>query len=100
METPSESPDRIDAEAQRHLLDNLERARELGAEVVKLQSADPIAVLLDFARSHRVKHVILGRSRDPWWKRMLGRTFLLKFLQESDEFDVTVAALDEEEKTE
>jgi two-component system sensor histidine kinase KdpD len=100
VETPREAPDRIDAEAQRHLLDNLERARELGAEVVKLQSEDPIAVLLDFARSHRVKHVIVGRSRDPWWKRVLGRTFLLKFLQESGEFDVTVASLDEEERAE
>jgi two-component system sensor histidine kinase KdpD len=100
VETPREAPDRIDAEAQRHLLDNLERARELGAEVVKLQSADPIGVLLDFARSHRVKHVILGRSRDPWWKRALGRTFLLRFLQESGEFDVTIAALDDEEKPE
>jgi two-component system sensor histidine kinase KdpD len=100
VETPREAPDRIDAEAQRHLLDNLERARELGAEVVKLQSEDPIAVLLDFARSHRVKHVILGRSRDPWWKRVTGRSFLLKFLQEATEFDVTVASLDEEEKTE
>ncbi|HLY09738.1 MAG TPA: universal stress protein [Planctomycetota bacterium] len=100
VETPSEAPDRIDAEAQRHLLDNLERARELGAEVVKLQSGDPIAVLLDFARSHRVKHVILGRSRDPWWKRMLGRTFLLRFLQDAGEFDVTVASLDEDEKAE
>jgi two-component system sensor histidine kinase KdpD len=100
VETPSEAPDRIDAEAQRHLLDNLERARELGAEVVKLQSADPIGVLLDFARSHRVKHVIVGRSRDPWWKRALGRTFLLRFLQESGEFDVTVSALDEDEKPE
>jgi len=100
VETPREAPDRIDAAAQRHLLDNLERARELGAEVVKLQSEDPIAVLLDFARSHRVKHVILGRSRDPWWKRLLGHTFLLRFLQESGEFDVTVASLDEEEKAE
>jgi len=100
VETPREAPDRIDAEAQRHLLDNLERARELGAEVVKLQSEDPISVLLDFARSHRVKHVILGRSRDPWWKRALGRTFLLRFLQEAGEFDVTVASLDEEERPE
>jgi two-component system sensor histidine kinase KdpD len=100
VETPREAPDRIDAEAQRHLLDNLERARELGAEVVKLQSEAPITVLLDFARSHRVKHVILGRSRDPWWKRALGRTFLLRFLQEAGEFDVTVASLDEDEKSE
>jgi two-component system sensor histidine kinase KdpD len=100
VETPSEAPDRIDAEAQRHLLDNLERARELGAEVVKLSAADPIPVLLDFARSHRVRHVILGRSRDPWWKKVLGRSFMLRFLDHSGEFDVTLASVDEDEKVE
>ena len=41
VETPGEAPDRIDAEAQRHLLANIERARELGAEVVRLQGARP-----------------------------------------------------------
>lgn len=100
VETPQEAPERIDAEAQRHLLDNLERARELGAEVVKLSAADPIPVLLDFARSHRVRNVILGRSRDPWWKKILGRSFMFRFLEASGEFDVTLASADEDEKAE
>ena len=39
VETPSEAPDRIDSEAQRHLLANIELARELGAEVVRLAGA-------------------------------------------------------------
>src|SRR5262249_7468390 len=34
VETPKEAPDRIEAEAQRHLLDNMQQARELGGEVV------------------------------------------------------------------
>jgi two-component system sensor histidine kinase KdpD len=100
VETPREAPDRIDADAQRHLMDNLERARELGAEVVKLKAEDPIPVLLDFARSHRVRHIILGRSNDPIWKQALGRTFMLRFLRATEEFDVTVASLDEDEKSE
>src|SRR5512138_2438976 len=41
VETPREAPERIDAEAQRHLLANVEKARELGAEVVRLKSTDP-----------------------------------------------------------
>jgi two-component system sensor histidine kinase KdpD len=100
VETPREAPDRIEADAQRHLMDNLERARELGAEVVKLKAEEPIPVLLDFARSHRVRHIILGRSNDPLWKQALGRTFMLRFLRASEEFDVTVASLDEDEKSE
>src|SRR5262249_52368884 len=67
VETPSESPERIDSEVQRHLHDNIHQARELGAEVVRLQSRDPVAALLDFARSHGVGHIIIGRSHQPWW---------------------------------
>ena len=66
---PEESPTRIDAEAQRHLIDNIERARELGAEVARLQARDPVPALLDFARTHGVGHIIVGRSHQPWWKR-------------------------------
>ena len=70
VETPREAPDRIDAEAQRHLLANIELARELGAEVVRLQARDPVHALIDFARSHGVGHLVIGRSQQPWWRQV------------------------------
>src|SRR3954469_3402850 len=54
VETPGEAPHLIDAEAQRHLLSNIDRAKELGAEVVRLKAIDPAGALLDFARTHGV----------------------------------------------
>jgi two-component system sensor histidine kinase KdpD len=96
VETPGEAPDRIDAETQRHLLDHLELARELGAEVVRLQSADPAAALLDFARSHRVSDLVIGRSRQPWWRRALGRSIPQRLLDEASDLDVHVVGLDVE----
>ena len=62
VETPEESPDRIRSDAQRHLLDNFQKAEELGAEVVRLKSRDPVAAVLDFARSHSVSDILIGRS--------------------------------------
>ena len=80
VETP-EAPHLIDAEAQRHLLTTtLERARELGAEVVRLKSDDAAVALLDFARSHGVGHILLGRSRDHWWRQITGRTAVTRML--------------------
>ncbi len=96
VETPREAPHLIDAEAQRHLLANAESARELGAEVVHLKSDDPVAALLDFARSHGVGQIIIGRSRAPWWRQLLGRTVVLRLVQEAEGFDVLIASLDEE----
>ena len=72
VETPGEAPHLIDAETQRNLLANIERARELGAEVVRLKAPDAVEALLDFARSHGVGHIIIGRSHQPWWRQLLG----------------------------
>jgi two-component system sensor histidine kinase KdpD len=95
VETPSEAPDRIDAEAQRHLLENIDLARELGAEVVRLRSSKPVAALLDFARSHNVGLVLVGRSHQRGWRRLLGRTVDLELVREAPDLDVQVVALGE-----
>jgi two-component system sensor histidine kinase KdpD len=90
VETPAEAPARIDAEAQRHLHANIETARALGAEVVRLSGRDPVAALLDFARSHAVGHVVIGRSRRGLWSRLTGRDFVRRMLDEADDFDLHV----------
>src|SRR5207244_7837148 len=72
VETPREAPDRIDSAAQRHLLSNTDLARELGAEVVRLRAPEPAHAILEFARSHSVGHVVVGRSYQPAWKQLLG----------------------------
>ena len=97
VETPGEAPDRIDAGAQRHLLANINKAKELGAEVVRLQSRDPVAALLDFARQHNVGHVIVGRSHQPWWRRVLGRGFMQRMVNEAAGFDLHIVASDEDQ---
>jgi two-component system sensor histidine kinase KdpD len=98
VETPVESPQRIDAEVQRHLLENADLARELGAEVVRLKSGDVVASLLDFARSHRVSDLVIGRTRQPWWRRLAGRTVLQRLVEESGDLDLHVIALQDEER--
>lgn len=96
VETPEEAPTRIDAEAQRHLLENIEKARELGAIVVRLQSNDPVKAMLGYARSHGVSHVIVGRSHQPWWRQVLGRTFTARMVAESTDLDLQIVALEDD----
>jgi two-component system sensor histidine kinase KdpD len=97
VETPGEAPDRIDAEAQRHLLANIERARELGAEVVRLQARDPVPAIVDFARSHGVGHIIIGRSHQPGWRQLLGRSVPLRLVREASGFDLHIVSMAEEQ---
>jgi two-component system sensor histidine kinase KdpD len=96
VETPGESPTRIDSETQRHLLENIQKARELGAEVVRLKAHDPVPALLDFARSHGVGHIIIGRSQQPWWRKALCRSAAYRLIEEAAGFDVHVVSFEEE----
>jgi two-component system sensor histidine kinase KdpD len=98
VETPDEAPQLIDAEAQRHLLDNMEKARELGAEVVRLRSDQPAQALLDFARTHGIAHIVLGRSLQPWWKQVLKGSVVTQLLREGAEFDLHLVAASDEER--
>jgi two-component system, OmpR family, sensor histidine kinase KdpD len=90
VETPSEAPDRIDAAAQRQLHHHIEKARELGAEVVRLHGRDPVEALLDFARSHAVAHILIGRTRNSLWRRLRRHDFMQRMVIEGEEFDLHI----------
>ena len=96
VQTPEETPDRIDSEVQRHLLANIDKARELGAEVVRLESDDPAAAILDFARTHRVSDLLVGRTEQPRWRRVLGRSVLQRIVDGSAGLDVHIVSFEDE----
>lgn len=100
VETPDETPTMIDAEAQRHLLANIEKARELGAEVVRLRGEDPVETLLEFARTHDVGQIVVGRTRDSWLRRVLRRSVATRLVDEGVEFDIHLVAVVDEGKAE
>src|SRR4029079_7083991 len=49
VQTPEERADRIDSSIQRKLVENIQLAQSMGAEVVKLQGSDVAGVLARFA---------------------------------------------------
>jgi two-component system sensor histidine kinase KdpD len=97
VETPKEAPEMIDSEAQRHLLANIDKAKELGGQVVRLKSDDPAQAILDFARTHDVAHIIVGRSLQPWWSQVLRGSVVVRLLREATDFDLHVISFDDAE---
>ena len=95
VEAPSESPERIDSGSQRVLLANIRKASELGAEVVRLHGRDVVATLLDFARSHAVAHVLIGRPQRCHWRRLLRRDFVERMVREAEDFDLYICGASE-----
>lgn len=93
VQTSRESALRIDAATQRRLADILELARQVGAKVFTYQGDDVVKTILQFAREHRVGHIIMGPSgrRIPFWRRLFGETSLLERLTVSNyDFKIVV----------
>ncbi len=90
VERPSEAPDRIDAAVQRRLSDNIELARSLGAEVIKLQGRRVADLILGFAKANGVRVLVLGRSHRPRWRQWLFGSLLTNLLSHSRGIDVQI----------
>lgn len=92
VETPREAPNKISATTQRQIADNLQLARELGAEVVVLKGRDVVAEMLRFAREHNVTYVILGHSKRSRWEEFRRGNVINRFVREVGDIDVQVVS--------
>jgi two-component system sensor histidine kinase KdpD len=63
-----------------------------------LRAADPVDAILEFARSHGVGHLVVGRSLQPTWKQILGRAVPMRLIREAHGLDVHVVAQEGEEE--
>jgi two-component system sensor histidine kinase KdpD len=92
VQTPDETADKIDATVQRKLVDNIQKAQAMGAEVVKLNGTDVAKALIQFAHENGVSLMLAGRSRRPWWYRVIRGSVVDRLINNSAEIDVLVVA--------
>jgi two-component system sensor histidine kinase KdpD len=92
VQTPREAPEKISAAAQRQLTDNLQFAKELGAEVVVLKGKDIVTELVNFAREHNVSYVIVGHSNRSRLEELIRGNVLNRFIRELGDVDVQVVS--------
>ena len=96
VRTPGESPERIATPALRSLTDGLSLARELGADVVRLEGTDVAEALARFAKERGITHAIFGRSRRPAWRDRLRGSVLDRFMRLAPDVDVVVVGAHED----
>ena len=92
VQTPEERPDRIDSSIQRRLVDNIQLAQSLGAEVVKLVGDDVAAALSRFVAEHGVTLAIVGETRRSRWYRLRHGSIVDRLLTRSSGVDVLVVS--------
>ncbi|HEX3865831.1 MAG TPA: hypothetical protein VHV78_03730 [Gemmatimonadaceae bacterium] len=96
VQTPGERPDRIDSTIQRHLVDNIQLAQSLGADVVKLEGQDVAAALRRFAVERGVTMAIVGETRRSRWYRLRRGSIVDRLLGGRRGIDVLVVSVAEE----
>lgn len=60
VQTPKENPDKIALDKQRHLINNFKLATELGAEIIKIESADVVKGIIQQTEERKITTVCMG----------------------------------------
>ena len=90
VKTPRESMEKIDAATERELGKNLDLARQLGGTVLEGKGKDLVSTIVVFAKEYGITHIMLGRSRQPWYRRALRQSIIDRLQQSADGVDITV----------
>ncbi len=92
VQTSAERADRIDATVQRKLVDNIQLAQSLGAEVVKLTGDDVSAALAKFAVERAVTLAVMGQTRRSRWHRLTRGSVVERLIEMRAGLDVLVVS--------
>ena len=86
----TETVEEVDAATERRLADALTLAQQLGGVTMTFNGPDLARAAAAFVREYGITHVVLGRSRRPWYRRLFGRPVLDRLLEALPEVDVVV----------
>ncbi|MDE3127132.1 MAG: universal stress protein [Gemmatimonadota bacterium] len=92
VQTPEEAADRIDATVQRKLVENIQLAQTMGAEVMQIPGTDVAAAVLEFARARGVSLILAGQSRRSWWQHVSRGSVVDRLVRNAAGIDVLVVS--------
>ena len=90
IQTPQEDLTRVDAATQRVLGKNLELAQQLGGIPMTFRGLDVASTISAFSREYEIKVIIIGKSLQPWHRRVLRGSILDRLLGETSGVDVLI----------
>ena len=91
IQTPAEDLTRTDAATHRILHKNLELAQQLGGIPMTFKGADVLSTIRAFVAEYDIRVVVMGRTRQPWHRRLLGGSLAERLLRGLDGVDILVA---------
>lgn len=92
VETPREALHRIDAATQRRITDTLTLTQQMGGTPMTFKGFNVVDTVAAFVKEYGITHVVIGRTRRPWYRRWLGQSVLDDLLTTVPDVDVLVAS--------
>jgi len=90
IQSPHEAPERVPAAVQRQTANTLDYAHQLGAVPLTYKGADVVGTIAAFVKEYGITHILIGRTRRPWYRRWFGRSVLDRLLRAVPGVDVIV----------
>lgn len=90
IQTPSEALDRIDAATQRRITNTLTLTQQMGGTPMTFKGSDVVSTIAAFVTEYGITHIVIGRTRRPWYRRWFGQTVLEGLLNAVPQVDVVV----------
>jgi two-component system sensor histidine kinase KdpD len=94
VETPDESLRNIGTSDFVTVLNNINLASDLGAETVWLKADNVVGALIEFAHEKGVSKIIVGRTHQGFWRRMIKGDVPAKLVADAHDLDVEIVATD------
>jgi two-component system sensor histidine kinase KdpD len=94
VQTAKERADRIDSTVQRTLVENIQLAQSMGAEVVKLDGDDVADALCAFAVKKGVTVIMIGQSKRSWLHHLVKGSVVDRLVSNPHGLDVLVVSFD------
>ncbi len=92
VQTPKESADKIPLDKQRHLINNLKLATELGAEIIKVESITISKAIIEQAAQRKITTICVGKPHLSLLKIILATNVFNELLKKlsSSEIDLVI----------
>ena len=90
VQTPSEDLTRIDAATQRMLSKTLELAQQLGGIPMTFRGPDIASTMWAFAQEYAIKVIVIGKSRQPWYRRLTRSSILEGLMKITNDIDIYI----------
>lgn len=93
VQTPKERADKIPLDKQRHLINNLKLATELGAEIIKVESSAVSKAIIEQATERNITTICVGKPHLNLFKIILATNLFNELLKKLSANDIDLVIL-------